>query len=959
MEERYSIDYILKMEPLREQIISSIGKLFISMIYVNIKDDEARFLTKHVDFFVDIDGEFSATDICRRYRYDYVEEEYRSMVREFLEFDTLDERFAEKDVLSCEYKRYNIGWCRGYLFTVEKEPNGKIISFIFAIQVIDDEKTKELEYQKAIAKANERYIQDLNLQLETILEGISGGFKVSRLDSKFSFKYVSKAVATCFGYDGVDEFMMANNFNAVDAMHPQDAKRAFSEVQEALSHGESYSTKYRIRCKDGSYKWIVDSGKKICEEGKEYLYSLYLDVDELEVTNRRLRQERTQYQEALIDDCKFAFAFDVTEGIVEKEFVVADGFRPIQAMGLKLPTTFDMLLKSWFSVIRPQFTESNVTGMIGRQYLLDKFEEGERKVEFEFFIDRDNSTNRIMALLSQNEENGHVMACVVCYDITEMRAKENRTRMALRDAYESAKHANQAKSDFLSRMSHDIRTPMNAIIGMTAIAGSHLDDPKRLKDCLNKISVSSKHLLSLVNEVLDMSKIESGKLDLREEEFNLSELVDNLLTLTRQQIAEKKHTISVNITNVEHELVIGDSQRLQQVCINLLSNAIKYTPEGGNISVTVSEKKSGVAGVGSYEFIFKDNGIGMSEEFVGRIFEPFARAEDARISKIQGTGLGMVIAKTIVQMMNGDIKVESKEKVGSTFTVTFNLKLQDIEELSHEELVDLPVLVVDDDEDICLSTCDMLEEIGMKGAYELSGRAAVDRVSKAHEEKEDFFGVILDWKMPEMDGVETARQIRLKVGNDVPIIVLSAYDWSDIEQEARDAGVDAFISKPLFKSRLISVLYSFVYDGNVKDIPDSIQHARAIDFSGYHLLLVEDNELNAEIAMEILKETGVNVSHVWNGEEALKKMQEVEEGYYDLIFMDIQMPVMNGYEATKAIRELDRDWAKSVPIIAMTANAFVEDIENAKQAGMNAHLSKPIIVEQLLSMLREWLEMKH
>jgi len=551
------------------------------------------------------------------------------------------------------------------------------------------------------------------------------------------------------------------------------------------------------------------------------------------------------------------------------------------------------------------------------------------------------------------------MACVVCYDITEMRAKENRTRMALRDAYESAKHANQAKSDFLSRMSHDIRTPMNAIIGMTAIAGSHLDDPKRLKDCLNKISVSSKHLLSLVNEVLDMSKIESGKLDLREEEFNLSELVDNLLTLTRQQIAEKKHTISVNITNVEHELVIGDSQRLQQVCINLLSNAIKYTPEGGNISVTVSEKKSGVAGVGSYEFIFKDNGIGMSEEFVGRIFEPFARAEDARISKIQGTGLGMVIAKTIVQMMNGDIKVESKEKVGSTFTVTFNLKLQDIEELSHEELVDLPVLVVDDDEDICLSTCDMLEEIGMKGAYELSGRAAVDRVSKAHEEKEDFFAVILDWKMPEMDGVETARQIRLKVGNDVPIIVLSAYDWSDIEQEARDAGVDAFISKPLFKSRLISVLYSFVDDGNVKDIPDSIQHARAIDFSGYHLLLVEDNELNAEIAMEILKETGVNVSHVWNGEEALKKMQEVEEGYYDLILMDIQMPVMNGYEATKAIRELDRDWAKSVPIIAMTANAFVEDIENAKQAGMNAHLSKPIIVEQLLSMLREWLEMKH
>ena len=540
-------------------------------------------------------------------------------------------------------------------------------------------------------------------------------------------------------------------------------------------------------------------------------------------------------------------------------------------------------------------------------------------------------------------------------DITPMVEEQVRVQNALQEAYDAADAASHAKSDFLQTMSHDIRTPMNGIIGMTAIAAAHIDDRERVHDSLQKITAASKHLLSLINEVLDMSKIESGKVILTEEDFNLSELVDNMVAMIQPQVRAHGHDLAINIQDVKHELVIGDSLRVQQVFMNMMGNAIKYTPDGGNLRFGIREIPCQQFKTGCYEFTFADNGIGMSEEYIAHIFEPFTRAEDGRVSKIQGTGLGMPIAKNIVNMMGGDIKVESKLGEGSTFIVIIYLKLQDQAEADYEKFIDLPVLVADDDELSMESAVEMLEQLGMKADGVLSGQEAVDHVIRHHAENNDYHAVILDWKMPGMDGVETARAIRREVGNDVPIIVLSAYDWTEIEAEARSAGVNFFVSKPLFKSRLVRLFNEVLGMEQEKvDSYNPLQPLAEMDLAGYRCLLVEDNELNAEIAMELLSETGLEVDHAFDGTEAVDIVKEAEDGVYDLILMDIQMPKMNGYDATRAIRAMNRDYCKQVPIIAMTANAFAEDVQAAKTAGMNEHIAKPIDLNALARIISRY-----
>ena len=540
-------------------------------------------------------------------------------------------------------------------------------------------------------------------------------------------------------------------------------------------------------------------------------------------------------------------------------------------------------------------------------------------------------------------------------DITQTVEREAQIQSALQDAYDAAEAASHAKSDFLQTMSHDIRTPMNGIIGMTAIAAAHIDDRERVQDSLQKITVASKHLLSLINEVLDMSKIESGKVILTEEDFNLSELVDNMVAMVRPQVQAHGHHLIINIQDVKHEKVIGDSLRVQQVFMNMMGNAIKYTPDGGKLRLGIREIPCQQFKTGCYEFTFADNGIGMSEDYIAHIFEPFTRAEDGRVSKIQGTGLGMPIAKNIVNMMGGDIKVESKLGVGSTFIVTIYLKLQDQAEVDYEKFINLPVLVADDDELCMESAVDMLEELGMKADGVLSGQEAVDYVIRHHAENNDYHAVILDWKIPGMDGVETARAIRKEVGGDIPIIVLSAYDWTEIEAEARAAGVNAFVSKPLFKSRLVRLFNEVLGIGQEKgESYNPLQSLAEMDLEGYRCLLVEDNELNAEIAMELLSETGLEVDHAFDGTEAVDIVKEAEDGAYDLILMDIQMPKMNGYDATRAIRAMNRDYCKKIPIIAMTANAFAEDVQAAKTAGMNEHIAKPIDLNALARIISKY-----
>lgn len=532
--------------------------------------------------------------------------------------------------------------------------------------------------------------------------------------------------------------------------------------------------------------------------------------------------------------------------------------------------------------------------------------------------------------------------------------EEQERRRILQGALDSANMANAAKSEFLSRMSHDIRTPMNTIIGMTVIAAAHAEDPARVREALGKISGASRYMLSLINDVLDMSKIEAGKLGLTEENINLSELITSFLDLIRPRVEEHRHTLSVNVQNVKHEAVIGDSLRLQQVFVNIMDNAVKYTPDGGQLSLTIREVPVNTYSTGCYEFVFADNGIGMSEEFQKHIFEPFRREEDLRISKIQGTGLGMPITQNIVHMMNGSIKVESEPGKGSVFTVTVFLKLQEQVDADLSEFADIPVLVVDDDGDACESLCTMLAEIGMRGKSCTSGQDAVEAVRHSLEEAVPFHAVILDWKMPGMDGVETARAIRHLTGDSLPIIILSAYDWSEIEDEARAAGVDAFLSKPVFKSGIIRLFRTFRNKENT-DGSIILEKLQGEDYAGCRVLLVEDNLMNRTIAKEILEMVGLTVDEAEDGQDALNRFSASPEGFYKMIFMDIQMPVMNGYVATSAIRALDRPDAGSVPILALTANAFVEDVQKAKSVGMNEHLTKPVEVEKLNKILKKYL----
>lgn len=555
--------------------------------------------------------------------------------------------------------------------------------------------------------------------------------------------------------------------------------------------------------------------------------------------------------------------------------------------------------------------------------------------------------------------DGNYVTVIGTRNVDSLIKKERQQEMALQAAFDAAEAANKAKTNFLSNMSHDIRTPMNGIIGMTAIAAAHIDDKERVKDSLQKITQASKHLLSLINEVLDMSKIESGKAQLVEEEFNLSDLVDNFLNMVSFQIKEHHHELSVNISELTHEAVIGDSLRIQKVFTNLMGNAVKYTPDGGKIRLSISEKPSHQAKVGCYEIVFEDNGIGMSQEFIDRIFEPFTRAEDNKVNKIQGTGLGMAISRNIARMMGGDIKVESTPGVGSRFTVTIYLKLQDTEEIEVDKFVNLNVLVADDDALSLESCCGILNDLGMKAKGVTNGDDAVREVVLRHEQKKDFFACIIDWKMPGMDGIETTRAIRKAVGNEVPIIIISAYDWSDIEQEARAAGANAFISKPMFRSRLAKAFRVLLGEEESQEPLMPMDELATMDLSDYRVLLVEDNELNAEIATEILEMTGLSVEHVHDGTEAVDQMSECEDGYYDIVFMDIQMPKMNGYDATRAIRAMHRNYCRQVPIVAMTANAFAEDVQAAKTVGMNGHIAKPLELKELFKVLNKWVINRH
>ncbi|MEZ3478805.1 MAG: response regulator [Lachnospiraceae bacterium] len=565
--------------------------------------------------------------------------------------------------------------------------------------------------------------------------------------------------------------------------------------------------------------------------------------------------------------------------------------------------------------------------------------------------------DRILQDLSLKRQSATLLMCFIIIGgiviIFMIYYKLSRQQMMeLEKARQEAIKANKAKSEFLSSMSHDIRTPMNGIVGMTAIAMANIDNQERVKDCLGKITLSSRHLLGLINDVLDMSKIESGKLTLNMNQVSLREIMDSIVNIVQPQVKERQQHFDIFIQKIQTEDVHCDSVRLNQILINLLSNAIKFTPEGGRINVYLEQEDSPLgAQYVRCHFRVKDSGIGMTQEFQEKIFDTFTREEKAQIDKIEGTGLGMAITKAIVDTMKGSIELQSAPGKGSEFHITLDLEKADTK-VEDMKLPPWRMLVVDNNKDLCQSAVESLREIGIEAQWAVDGETAVAMAKKCHEEDNGFEIVLLDWKMPGMDGLHTAREMRKHLGENVPILIISAYDWSEIEEEAKEAGVQGFISKPLFKSNLYLGLSRYMLDAPEEETrKETVSHR---SFHGKRILLAEDNDLNWEIAEDLLSEAGFQLERAENGQICVEKFEQSELGCYDVVLMDIRMPVMNGYDAAKAIRALPRKDA-NLPIIAMTADAFSDDIQRCLDCGMNEHVAKPIDVDRLTQLLKKYL----
>ncbi|MDO4798412.1 MAG: response regulator [Coriobacteriales bacterium] len=795
--------------------------------------------------------------------------------------------------------------------------------------------------------------------IEQFGELMPGGFFIYRADQDEELLYANQAVYRIFGCEDLEEFKELTGFTFRGMVHPEDYEQVCALIQSQVdeSRYDNDHVEYRIVRKDGEVRWIDDYGHYVESAVYDGLYYVFVS----DVTAKYRQEESDKALRSAVIEA-LTRVYDSVWLIDDVETQRFELYRIDEKMVHLLPANVAVKLTKFYDAftfysnlvleedreqflqaVTPQSIVENTQNKLMYSVPFRRvFEDGIRYYRVEF------------AKLDLG--TGNINVVVGFKDVDEEVRKEQQIQQALRNAIDAANASNQAKSDFLSSMSHDMRTPMNGIIGMTAIAANNLDDRERVADCLHKITESSNHLLSLINEVLDMNKIESGKVELQEEEFSLAELIDGMLAMTRSQMQAHEHSFQVNIIDVEHEQVIGDMRRLQQVCVNILGNAIKYTPNGGRISLKVRERPIAAHGFGNYQFVFEDNGYGMTEEFLQRLFEPFARADDKRTASIQGTGLGMAITRNIVRMMGGDITVRSTYGEGSTFTVSVYLKLQNTDAIDCQSFANLRVLVADDDPVCCESTCELLNDMGMNSEWVLTGKSAVDRIRTRHEQGRDFFATFVDWKLPDQGGVQTVRQIRQLAGPEMPIIVFSAYDWTVIEQEAREAGATTFMSKPLFRTKLSSLFGALVESQSDETEEDAPLHElEELDLTGQRALLAEDQEINAEIAIEFLQMTGLEVDWARDGAEAVRMFESSPDDYYAIFITDIQMPVMDGYEAAKTIRAMERPYAQRIPIVAMSANAFADDVLRSKSVGMNDHIAKPIDIDVLIRMLSAYL----
>lgn len=762
-----------------------------------------------------------------------------------------------------------------------------------------------------------------------------------------------------------------------DAIPDQAGKDEFEELFSLDNLFKAFEKQDTVSCMtrqviDDDEIWEYITGICVTRVNNKPLRFMMVSQNVTDMKLRELRAQKRiadmdrkerQYQLAITSNALTSYEFNISRDYLEqdvRQFINGRSVSLLEVRGLPLPCKASEFLASTRPMLLPESRDEYIQ-KTDLAWLRSKFYSGVKEIELEYWIQAKPGSEeciRQSIYMVADETNGDITALTVLRDTTTQVIKQRAQTKALKDTLLLAQHANKAKSTFLSNMSHDIRTPMNAIIGFSTIAVSHLDNKAQVRECLNKVLSSSNHLLSLINDILDMSRIESGKMQIKEQPCNISELMHNLVNIIQPQVKAKQMQLFIDTFDVNNEDIIADPLKLTQVFINLLGNAVKYTPSGGIIHFQMTQKTTSRVGSADYVFTVIDNGAGMTPEFVQYIFEPFTRESTTTQTGIQGTGLGMAITKNIVEMMNGTIVVESQLGKGTTFTVSLTFKLQEnaAPPDNLKELEGLRALIVDDDFHVCDSVSKMLKKIGMRPDWTTSGREAIYRAQAAEDEKDPFQTYIIDWQMPEMNGVDTARRIIEMTSGNRPIIILTAYEWGDIEEKARKIGVTAFCSKPLFMSDLKNALLT-CHNINIDEttVPENKPEEQ---FKNARILLVDDVEMNREVAEFILTESGFEVECAPDGTDAVEMVKKSPEGYYDAILMDVQMPTMNGYEATRAIRNQDRTDVKTIPILAMTANALEEDKAMALKSGMNEHISKPIDIKQFFSILAKYFAKK-
>ena len=934
---------------------NAISGIFFSMHRVNVKDNTYASIktTPSIDK-VTIAGSDNYDDNSKRIITALSSNWSVEDALRFVDRSTLKERMAGKNHIMMDFLSYAAESCRLHFLVEDKDENGELYHVIFAVEKVDEEKS-----QAIINVLSRDYQNVFWINLE------DGSARILKMNKPISDD-MNESENRRFKYGETCEDYIANN------VYPDDRKKledtiSLENLREIFRDKDEISGSYRAYT-DGQLHHYRYSYFKLANLNS--VVTGFRNIDDLiaqhEAEEKARREAELAHQKEMeehikLREARLREAQEHTEVISALSTIYSTIFRadvdthdyeiltsvPLMGTVAKTIGNFDDVKEQIISAFMAPESQAPMREFLDLDTLADRLE----KINTVTTEYKDSSGEWFKSrfIVKRRDENGVVKEILyVCRNNTDEKIKEIEQQNQLAHALMAAQQANKAKSTFLNSMSHDIRTPMNAIIGFTALAQTHMDDPSQVQDYLAKISTSSTHLLSLINDVLDMSRIESGTVKLDERPIHIPDLLHDLRTMIQGLTNSKNQNLYIDTQDVLHEDVIADRLRLNQVLINIIGNAVKYTQPGGDIIIRLLEKPSAKQHYRTYEFSVKDTGIGMTKEFKEHIFESFSRERNSTTSGIQGTGLGMAITKNIVDLMGGEITVESEEGKGSTFTVVLDMKLA-AEPVLRDPIPALKgarVLVADDDLNTCKSVSQMLRDIEMRPDWTASGREAVIRAQEAAEIKDEYKVYIIDYLMPDMNGVETVRRIRRVISEDVPIIVLTAYDWSDFEAEAREAGVTAFVSKPLFMSELRSVLANPSGKGDNKD-----KKTKNYDYSGKHVLLVEDNELNREIATAILEDVNMKVDTAVDGAEAVEIMHKADENKYDLIFMDIQMPKMDGYTATREIRTLTNNRKANIPIVAMTANAFEEDKIKSLEAGMNAHISKPISMEAIADVL--------